>query len=121
MRKLIIAALCATALTTPALAQDHSGHGMAPAAGEESAATMAYREANMQMHADMEIAFTGDPDVDFLLSMIPHHQGAIDMAQIVLEHGSDPEIKALAEEIIAAQEAEIEQMREKLAELGHPQ
>jgi uncharacterized protein (DUF305 family) len=59
----------------------------------------------------MAIEFTSDPDVDFARGMIPHHQGAIDMARVVLEHGQDPEIRALAEAIIAAQEEEIAFLR----------
>jgi uncharacterized protein (DUF305 family) len=66
----------------------------------------------------MAIEFTGNADVDFIRGMIPHHQGAVEMARIVLEHGSDPEVKKLAEAVIAAQEAEIKWMQEWLAQNG---
>jgi uncharacterized protein (DUF305 family) len=54
---------------------------------------------------------TGDPDRDFLAMMIPHHQGAIDMARIVSASGKNPEVKKFAEEIIAHQQAEIDLMK----------
>lgn len=92
---------------------NHSGHMM-----PNDAATQAYRDANMAMHQAMDIEFTGNPDIDFVTGMIAHHQGAIDMAKIVLEHGSDPEIKTLAQGIIAAQEGEIAFMRDWLAKNG---
>ena len=100
------------AFTLPALAQDtgHSGHqGMTMGApsGDQSASSKAFAEANAKMHAAMDITFTGNADVDFVRGMIAHHQGAIDMAKIELEHGKDPAIRKLAEEIIAAQEGEI--------------
>ncbi|MES2551195.1 MAG: DUF305 domain-containing protein, partial [Pseudomonadota bacterium] len=57
-------------------------------------------------------------DVDFVKGMIAHHKGAVEMAQIVLEHGKDAEVKKLAEEIIAAQESEIKWMEEWLAKNG---
>ena len=71
------------------------------------------------MHKDMNMAFTGDPDVDFAQGMIPHHEGAIAMAEIVLEHGEDDEIRQLAEDIIAAQESEIAFLKAWLASKGY--
>ena len=63
------------------------------------------------MHAP---GYTGDPDIDFLAMMIPYHQGAIDMARLVLIHGRDPATRRLAEEIIATQRVEIAGMRARL-------
>lgn len=65
------------------------------------------------MHDGMMIE---DADVAFACGMIAHHQGAIDMAEVLLAHGENPEMRALAEEIIAAQVEEIEQMTTWLAE-----
>ena len=75
-------------------------------------------EANDRMHVQMDVEWTGDVDVDFLQTMIPHHQGAVDMARAVVAHGKDPQVKALAEAIIVAQEQEIAQMRQRIAELN---
>jgi uncharacterized protein (DUF305 family) len=101
-----------------AAAQDMQRH--APGhAGAGGPAIEAYLAASERMHRDMAIEFTGNADVDFARGMVPHHQGAIDMARAVLEYGRDPEIRALAEAIIAAQEKEIAVLRswlEKRAE-----
>lgn len=91
-------------------------HG-ATAGAERAASSRAFAEAMEKMHRDMAIAYTGNADRDFAAGMIPHHQGAIDMARVVLEHGKDPEVRRLAQDIIAAQEREIAQMREMLARL----
>jgi hypothetical protein len=86
--------------------------------GDQGPASQAFAKANADMHAAMAIEYSGDADVDFARGMIPHHQGAIDMARVVLEHGKDPELRKLAEEIVAAQEKEIAFMKEWLAKKG---
>jgi uncharacterized protein (DUF305 family) len=84
-----------------------------------SPSTEGYKAAMDKMHTDMMASqYTGNADVDFVRGMIPHHQGAIDMAKVELANGKDPEIRKLAESVIAAQEAEIKQMQDWLA--AHP-
>lgn len=74
---------------------------------EHSNSTEEYKQAAMNMHRDMAIAYSGNPDVDFARGMIPHHQGAVDMAAVVVRHGRTPEMVKLAQEIIHSQNAEI--------------
>lgn len=74
-------------------------------------AAKAYAAANMKMHENMTMEFTGDADVDFMRGMIPHHQGAIDMAEIELKYGKNPQTRKLAKDIIAAQKKEIAFMK----------
>lgn len=82
-------------------------------------ASQAYMRAMMGMHTPMMEAMQAtDPDVAFVKGMIPHHQAAIDMAQAVLQFGSDQQTRAWAQEIIAAQQAEIDGMRAWLRERG---
>ncbi|MCA0049805.1 DUF305 domain-containing protein [Mesorhizobium sp. B283B1A] len=95
----------------------HDMAGMAM--GAESPSTEGYKAAMDKMHAGMMASqYTGNADVDFVRGMIPHHQGAIDMAKVELANGKDPEIRKLAEAVIAAQEAEIKEMQDWLA--AHP-
>ena len=80
----------------------------------DAASTKAFKEVHMKMMRDMTVPYTGSSDVDFVRGMIPHHQGAIDMAKVQLAHGKDPAIRALAEKIITDQEKEIAQMSDWL-------
>ena len=66
---------------------------------------------NTRMHVGMEIARSGNVDRDFIRMMIPHHQGAIDMARVLLKYGRDERLKRLAQSIIVEQGQEITYMR----------
>jgi uncharacterized protein (DUF305 family) len=71
----------------------------------ESAAAM------KKMMVDMDVKPTGDLDADFVAAMIPHHQGAIDMARAELRYGTNEQVRRIAQEIIVTQEDEIAAMR----------
>src|SRR3954453_10070156 len=77
------------------------------------------RAAMERMDGDMAISFTGDPDRDFAAMMIPHHQGAVDMARVELQFGKDPVLRRLAQGIIIEQLQEIDVMQRQLAVLPH--
>jgi uncharacterized protein (DUF305 family) len=103
----------ALGLALPVLAQ-HQHHNAPPKAAPANPAVEAYKAANARMHKDMDITFTGNADKDFAKGMVPHHQGAVDMAKVVLTHGKDPELRKLAQEIIEAQEKELTILRDWL-------
>lgn len=80
------------------------------AAQTMSPADQGYMDAMSKMQKDMPKEKSGDPDVDMVRMMIPHHQAAIDMAKVHLEYGKDAKLKKMSERVIKAQEKEIKEM-----------
>ena len=141
-----IAALALTTLAGVADAQtSHQGHGSMPMPGvmpmghmdpaamqkmiqkmmqdmmpspNDPASTKDFKAADMQMMHNMSVPYTGNPDVDFRSHMIPHHQGAVEMAKVALKHAKDPETKRMAQKIIDDQGKEIAEMQDWLKKNG---
>jgi len=121
MKRLFGIGLMAFAMTASvgsSAQQDHSNHDAHNMTASASAATQAFEAANAAMHQAMAITYSGNADIDFARGMVPHHQGAVAMATVVLQHGKDPEIRKLAEAIIASQEKEIAWMEGWLKKQG---
>jgi uncharacterized protein (DUF305 family) len=100
---------------------DGMGSGMMGMGGMKMEDMPEHVQDNMRkMMATMPAMHQGmmneDADVAFACGMIAHHQGAIDMAEVLLEHGKNEQMRALAEEIITAQVGEIELMTTWLSE-----
>ena len=101
------------------------GHGhdvttaISPVSNPGGTARSAYEASMARMHGPMAEGIRHpDPEIAFVLGMIPHHQGAIDMAQVQLQFGKDPVNRKLAEAIIATQQHEIQTMKAWLASRG---
>jgi uncharacterized protein (DUF305 family) len=95
------------------------GHG-AHQTGQLTDASKAYLEAMDKMHGPMmDGARDPNADVAFVKGMIPHHEGAIEMARIVLRYGKDEQMKKLANDVIREQQREIADMKEWLKKHGH--
>lgn len=77
----------------------------------DAPSTTAFKASDAKMMQGMSAPYTGDVDVDFRTHMIPHHQGAIDMAKVALKYAKDPETKKMAQKIIDDQEKEIADMQ----------
>jgi uncharacterized protein (DUF305 family) len=122
-RRAMILGGTAAAAAAPAQAQTPASqaHGHPEGARQTSFATEMHERMRSMAETMYQAPMTGNPDRDFLAMMIPHHQGAIDMAHLVLVHGQDPLTRQLAEEIIASQQAEIASMRARLKELERGQ
>lgn len=104
----LIVAFSTVLMSAEVLAQPHER----PTQGQSQAADPDMKAGMERMNRDMgAVPMTGDADRDFVAMMIPHHQGAIDMAQFELRHGRDPALRRLATEIVAAQKKEIAMMK----------
>jgi uncharacterized protein (DUF305 family) len=137
-----MAALAITAVAGVAYAQtSHQGHGSMPMSGampmgnmdpaamqkmmqdmmpspNDPPSTKDFKAADMKMMHNMHVPYTGNADVDFRTHMIPHHQGAVEMAKVALKHAKDPETKRMAQKIIDDQEKEIAEMQDWLKKNG---
>ena len=104
-------------------AQPPHQHEISPAQDTPSAGTAVesftslMMQAMERMHRDMSIIPSGDPDRDFAAMMMPHHQGAVDMAKVELQFGKDPVLRRLAQGIIIEQLQEIDVMQRELRQL----
>ena len=113
MKNMTLAFIACLSLATPAMAQDHGNMDHSKMQHESGPGDL-YAPSRDAMHKDMNVKPTGNPDKDFVLNMLPHHEGAVAMAKVELEHGKDPELRKLAEDIIKAQDKEIAFMKEWL-------
>lgn len=107
-------ALAAGVLIGTTIGQEQTGghdmmgmQGGAAAGGDAGSATRAFQTAVDEMMKAMMVPYTGDVDIDFARGMIAHHEGAVAMAEVELEHDKDARLRKLAEEIITAQDVEI--------------
>jgi Domain of unknown function (DUF305) len=107
LNRLFIAALAASLLAAPVATPLHAG----PPAGGEQPFLAQNRQAMDRMMAAMAVRPTGEVDADFAAMMIPHHQGAIDMAVLELRYGRNEQLRRIAQEIIVDQQQEIAAMR----------
>ena len=124
---LLLAALSALLLSLPGRPPARAeAHEAMPGAGPGTAGTAddtfmsMMGEAMRRMDSGMNVAPTGDPDRDFARMMIPHHQGAVDMALVELRFGRDERLRRLAQGIIVEQQQEIALMQSILDERPSP-
>lgn len=110
--KTLLIGLAFAILSSPftALPQEH----MMPTNGNPAFAQALVQSMDIMDKNMMAAPMSGDPDHDFCAMMIPHHQGAIDMAKAILLNGNDPIVRRLAQEIIVTQQQEIQVMRLRL-------
>jgi uncharacterized protein (DUF305 family) len=122
-RKTGTAALAVLFVVSVSRAQPPHQHEISPSQGMPLGSitaepfTSLMMQAMERMHRDMSIVPSGDPDRDFAAMMIPHHQGAVDMAKVELQFGKNPVLRRLAQGIIVEQLQEIEVMQREMRQL----
>jgi uncharacterized protein (DUF305 family) len=105
LKSIAVAACAVAVLAGPAMAQSAS----------ETPANKEYMAGMDKMHTKMMQATDADPTKSFAKKMIAHHEGAIDMSQIVLKYTKDEEIKKMANKMISEQQMEVKELKEWLA------
>ena len=114
-----LSALTFTASAQPAGAPPAEHSGMSHSAeASPSPSTHAFQQGGEKMMKDMDAPYTGNADKDFVAHMIPHHEGAVSMAEVQLKYGKDPELRKMARDIIKAQQQEIAFMKKWQAKHG---
>jgi uncharacterized protein (DUF305 family) len=117
-RHLHVVLLFVLLLLSVTRAQTTHEHTSSSNGNEADSFAVLMSQAIERMHRDMSIIPTGDPDRDFAAMMIPHHQGAVDMAKIELQFGKNPVLRRLAQGIIVEQLQEIEVMQRELRQFS---
>ena len=117
LKKATFVGLVALAISAPAAIAQMQGMDMQKMmqmmtpAPNDSASTKDFKQSHMDMMKNMNLEFSGDDDADYARSMIPHHQGAIDMAKLELKYGKDPVLRQMAEKMIKDQEKEQKELK----------
>lgn len=119
MSKYILTTTLGAALIVGTAVSAHDGqmHHMPSSSTTDDSFEAQMGRAMELMDRDMMVAPSGNPDRDFAAMMIPHHQGAVDMARIQLQFGKDPVLRRLAQGIIVEQLQEIDVMKRALQQL----
>ena len=119
MKKLSLAILLSTLLSTTAFASenvvDHSNHMPTKATTSLEASKTMMDDSMAAMSGMHTLKLTGDPDLDFVAGMLPHHEGAIVMSESILPTLTDPAVHQLAVNIIKSQKEEVIYMKKWLA------
>ena len=111
------AAFTAQAQTAVPMPAEHMSMNHA-ADAQASDATRAFQQGGEKMMKDMSRPYSGDADKDFVAHMLPHHEGAVHMAEVQLKYGKDPELRKMARDIIKSQKQEVVFMKKWQAKHG---